>query len=67
MKERIIKLLNTPKHLLHTAEEIYQLLELTTEDEYDELSSIHLEETEYSLSISETYKRLLFGIKEIKM
>lgn len=36
-------------------------------DEYDELSSTHLEETEYSLSISETYKRLLFGIKEIKM
>lgn len=36
-------------------------------DEYDELSSIHLEETEYSLSISETYKRLIFGIKEIKM
>ena len=36
-------------------------------DEYDELSSIHLEETEYSLSISENYKRLLFGIKEIKM
>ena len=40
---------------------------LGNEDEYDELSSIHLEETEYSLSISETYKRLIFGIKEIKL
>lgn len=35
--------------------------------EYDELSCTHLEETEYSLSISEDYKRLLFGIREVKM
>ena len=35
--------------------------------EYDELSSIHLEEAEYSLSISEDYKKLLFGIKEVKI
>ena len=35
--------------------------------EYDEFTSTHLEETEYSLSISEDYKRLLFGIKEVKM
>lgn len=40
---------------------------LGNECDYDELSSIHLEETEYSLSISESYKRLLYGIKEQKM
>lgn len=51
MKERIIKLLNTPKHQLHTAEEIYQLLELTTEDEYDELG-LALEELEKDFIIT---------------
>ena len=51
MKDRVIKLLNTPKHQLHTAEEIYQLLELTTEDEYDELG-LALEELEKDFIIT---------------
>lgn len=45
MKERIIQLLNTPKHQLSTAEEMYQFLGLTSDEEYDELGTA-LEELE---------------------
>lgn len=37
MRERIIELLKTPKHYILTAEEIYQALNLTSDDEYDML------------------------------
>lgn len=51
MKDRVVNLLNTPKHQLHTAEEIYQLLNLTTDDEYDELG-LALEELEKDFIIT---------------
>ena len=51
MKDRVISLLNTPKHQLHTAEEIYQLLNLSTDDEYDELG-LALEELEKDFIIT---------------
>lgn len=46
MKERIIKLLQTPHHYLRTAEEIYQDLGLSTDEDYDALGDalINLEE-----------------------
>ena len=37
MKERILKLLQTPHHELRTAEEIYHDLNLQTEEDYDML------------------------------
>lgn len=35
--------------------------------EYEELSSVHLEATSYSLSLSDTYAKYILGIKDIKL
>ena len=40
---------------------------LGKEYEYNELSSTHLEDADYSLSISENYANLLLGYRDIKM
>ncbi|MDY4052316.1 MAG: hypothetical protein SOY80_03110, partial [Bacilli bacterium] len=51
MKERIINLLKTPKHQLRTLDEIYKDLNLTQEDEFDEVGSA-LEELENDFIIT---------------
>lgn len=74
MKERIINLLKTPKHQLRTLDEIYKDLNLTQEDEFDEVGSA-LEELENDFIITHNkqnqfalleYFNLVKGVINIK-
>lgn len=74
MKERVIKLLSTPKHQLLKADEIYKELGLTTDEDYDILGSA-LEELEQDFIITHNkqnafallpYFQMLKGIINIK-